>query len=224
VALALPARLRAVTRDGGLLYRARVALARLAWFECLVVAVELDAAGPAREAPPGVNARPLDDGDLDAFLRLRPEFGREQVEARLAAGHLGMSVWLGGELVAASWTRFDCIWVPILERSIPLGEGEAYTYDSYTGPAHRRRGIATARSQAAIEEMRARGYRRIVGCILPGNPAALNAALAAGARPVRRVRWLHLGPFGVQSVRDLRGTVQSRAIGRRRPEPEFPLS
>jgi GNAT superfamily N-acetyltransferase len=218
-------RLRDATRDGSLSYRARVALARLVWFECLILAADVDSAPPARdEAPAGVTVRPLGPDDVDAFLRLRPEIRRADAEARLAAGHLGMAVWEDGEIVAVSWTRFDCMWVPILQRAIPLAEGEAYTYDSFTDASRRRQGIATLRSRSTIANVRARGFRRIVGCVLPGNPAALNAALAAGARPIRRVRWAHVGRFGLESVRDLDGTLRSRALGWRRPEPEFPLS
>jgi GNAT superfamily N-acetyltransferase len=100
--------------------------------------------------------------------------------------------------VGALWVRFDRMWVSELGRSMSLRPGEAYGYASFTDPAHRGRGAATVLTQATMQYLKSEGYRRALGYVLRENAAGRAALRKLSFDSIGRVRWFHIGRFGLE--------------------------
>jgi hypothetical protein len=75
--------------------------------------------------PPALGFRFLDTATVPAYLRLRPDFSREQVERRLEDGDRCFVVERSGELVSARWLAVGRAWVEYLGCELVLEPDEA---------------------------------------------------------------------------------------------------
>ena len=89
-----------------------------------------------------------------------------------------------------------------------LHPGDYLIAEAFTAPAFRRRGLHTAASLRCLQEARALGCVRLVGCIAPWNAPSLMVARRRMGRHVVGVAgsWA-LGPWRLGSTR---GTVGRR--------------
>jgi RimJ/RimL family protein N-acetyltransferase len=177
--------------------------------EVHLYALSLEGAAPAG----GADVRVLAPSEIAAYVALRAGEDAASVQARLDRGDLCFTTWEEGRLVGGVWVRFDRMWVSELDRFLPLREGDAYGYDSFTDPAHRGRGAATARAEALIRHLQDRGYRRLVAYVAAGNMAGRAAVERLGFEDVGRIRRFHVGRFGLELQRGSRARA-SRGYGR----------
>lgn len=154
---------------------------------------------PARHVPDAAYGW-LEETGLDAYERVRPG-SRTRAAARLAAGHRCFATWLGDQLVAYRWVATGAPLVEYLGIRLPLAPGEVYHYDTYTDPAHRRRGISVATQENLFGVLRAEGYVRAVRAVLPENRAAIRDAASAGFEACGRIGFVRLGPWQHEFIR-----------------------
>ena len=129
-----------------------------------------------------------------AYLEMLPS-RRGLIEARLASGARCFLAMDGERIAHGYWMGVGRVRIDYLAGDLILPPDSVYTYDSYSPPAYRGRGLAQAVGLHAMGVARAEGRAR-AWCL----PAVENAA---GIRPVeaigyRRVAVLHrlgVGPW-----------------------------
>ena len=189
-------------REGGARLVARKAASKLSC-EVVLYAFELDRDVPAVASELALEVRVLSSDDVDSYLALRRDEDPGAVYARLRRGDLCLASWSGERMVGGVWVRFDRMWVSELGRSFPLHAGDAYGYASFIDPEHRRRGAASVLYEAAMRHVEGLGYRRMVVYVLRENVPGRAALHKLKFVPIGRVRWFHLGRYGVElSARD----------------------
>jgi RimJ/RimL family protein N-acetyltransferase len=85
--------------------------------------------------------------------------------------------------------------VEYLALTLPLEDGDVYHYDSFTSPAHRRRGLSVVSQARVSEALRREGRRRVVRAVLPENRAAIRDAEKAGFRRAGTIGFVRVGPW-----------------------------
>jgi hypothetical protein len=166
---------------------AREGGAREVWMRALALAgyrrltVYLrDLGKPYEPGPDPVTTRPLDD--IDAYLALRPQAARADVEHRLARGDICGAARIGDKIVGVRWLAFGCAEIDYLGLAFDLPPDTAYAYDAWTRPDARSAGVNRALSGWTDTQLRARGGRRTLSAILPENRAARRMT---GSLPLR---------------------------------------
>jgi GNAT superfamily N-acetyltransferase len=127
----------------------------------------------------GLHMRFLEPDMLDAYTAFRPD-QREKASIRLREGHRAVLVCDGDRIVGAVWAATGRAYIPYLDRDILLDAREIYTYDAFTLPEYRRRGIATIRNSFLAPEYRRLGYDRAAAIVAFENHVGLRSAEAAG--------------------------------------------
>lgn len=146
----------------------------------------------------------LSRADIDAYLALRPDTTRLDVERRLARGDRCFVSWSGGRIVDACWSATGSVYVPYLHRFLHVPDGDVYSYDSYTLPAYRGRGLYMARNSYTARANQAEGFRRSIALVAFENYSAWLILTRSGLRtlgayhylrlPVRGIYWTTLEP------------------------------
>jgi hypothetical protein len=144
----LARRVRAVLREEGMRSLWMRALSESIYRRMLVLEGTLADPPPWLEPPEGVEFAPLQPGEIDEYLRLRPDQRRGELEARLASGHVCFAARDRGRLVQTCWFAPDAAWIEYLDWELPLAPGEAYVYDFYALPSARGRHLFRAQVSA----------------------------------------------------------------------------
>jgi hypothetical protein len=141
----------------------------------------------------------LGEGDIDAYLRFRPRADAAEVRARLERGQTCITSWFGKDIVDAGWIATGAVWVPYMNRQIVVEPGDIYTYDSYTSPGFRGRGIHAARSAFAGIQNQKDGLKRSISLVAFENYSAWFLLTYAGLEtlgcyhylrtPLRGIYW-----------------------------------
>lgn len=160
-----------------------------------VVVLGRSLAGPLLrfDPPPGVEIDRLRPAEIDRYLALRPAADGREIERRLAAGDRCLVARLDGRIVHAGWLASRPVWSDYLGMDVAPRPGEAYVYESFTDPAHRRSGITAARSTVALRLARDEGHRSIIGIVMPENRAAFGPARKMGFAPCGVIGWVGVG-------------------------------
>jgi hypothetical protein len=190
-------RLREVLREEGM---------RGVWWRGLGVTVYRRVVFFTREVAASASVPPSDlelsvaylvPGEVDDYLRFRPEVPAAEVDRRLAGGQRCVIVRHNGSIVSSRWVSTGLAEVPYLELVFELPGGVAYTYDVYTSEALRGRKL-TGASRSHYESLVAdEGVTTLLGTAWPENPAGLRMVRAAGYRPIGTVGSLRLGPLRI---------------------------
>lgn len=129
-----------------------------------------------RAAPVGgVSVRPLEDADLSDYASSQPS-DAEMVGARLRRGDRCVVAVEDGRVLGSRWASTVSADIAEVWLSFPVCPGVAYSYDAFTLPEARGRGIAAAVTAALFEGLVADGARRVVNAVLPDNPAGQGLA------------------------------------------------
>jgi GNAT superfamily N-acetyltransferase len=186
-------RARKVLREAGLRQLWFRTLGELGYRRQLVTELLLPVDGVGVHQPSNVEARFLEDTDLDAYATLHaaPDGATE----RFARGERCFGIWLDGRLVSTRWLATGTAHIGYLTREVALAPGEVYIYETYTEPGHRGRGISGVAGAIVSAALAAEGVRRIVGVLEPENEQGLRANKKAGYRIVGRIGHVKLGPF-----------------------------
>jgi GNAT superfamily N-acetyltransferase len=147
-----------------------------------------------RTAPvQGVTARPLDEDDIPAYEVLHPD-SAEVVAARVNRGDRCIAAWDGGRVVGTRWFSASSADLGDLGVSFPVRPGIAYSYDAFTAPDWRGRGIGALVTAALFECATSGGPTRVVNAVLPDNRAG--QGLARGrSRPLGMLRSNRVGDW-----------------------------
>lgn len=138
---------------------------------------------------------PLTEGDLPAYLHLRPDQHSNTIRKRLAKGDQCFAVWHEGQIVHTGWVTTEQKYEPYLRRKLTLQPADIFLYDNYTHPSLRRFGLAQARTIYLLRHYQAEGYRRSVAIIAVENKAALRQIEAAGYHRIGMFKCIRFGPW-----------------------------
>lgn len=120
----------------------------------------------------GVSFGTLQPRDIDAYLRFRKNAWRSEIEQRLMHGDRCYVSWSGSEIVDACWTATGLIYVPYMHRYLRIPPGSVYSYDSYTAPELRGRGIYMARNSYTAREHQSEGLSSSIALVAYENYSA----------------------------------------------------
>jgi GNAT superfamily N-acetyltransferase len=117
----------------------------------------------------------------------------EQLRRRYSHGRRCFVARIGEEIAAYGWVSTGAECIGEMEREIRLQPGEAYVWDCFTWPDHRRQGLYSALLSHINMTLAGEGYRRIwIGSDLENRPS-LKGFANAGYRPVIQITYLRLG-------------------------------
>ncbi len=152
----------------------------------------------SENAPPSpcklaVECRRLEPGDVEAYLRFRPEASRDETLWRLEAGHLCVAVWRGREIIHAGWAGLGRCWIEYLDLHVEMAPDAAYVYEVWTAPEYRGQRVSSARWAEMNAGLLAQGVRREIGAVWPENYSVIRSAARGGYRSVGLVGYWGAG-------------------------------
>lgn len=153
--------------------------------------------------------RLLDASSLAAYEAYRPGQGAKAWK-RIEAGHQAILVCEGARIVGSVWTATKRAYIPYLDRDVLLSDHDVYTYDAFTHPEYRRRGVATLRNDLLVTQCQTTGYKRAAAVVAFENYVGLRSAAAAGYERLGSFACLRLGITQI----DLPGATNSINIPR----------
>lgn len=154
-----------------------------------------------------------DESEIASLLALNPYSAlaaEGDAEARFARGHRCFLVRADDRPVASCWVA-PGVPVPLayLGHDVPLATDEACTFETFTDPAARGRGIGPALRLHVAERVRAAGASRLLAMIDSGSPAA--------ARMVEKLGYERIGFAAALRLGRLRRLRLRMRAGRRAP-------
>jgi predicted GNAT family acetyltransferase len=157
--------------------------------------VLLAACNPARaDAPPDARCRWLDPAEAAAYTQFHPDVTEAELRRRLAEGHRCWVLTSGGQFTHGLWVG-PRAWIDYLGLELPLAPNEIYLYQTFTPPALRGRGFASASLLAVLPALHREGWQRVVLCIQPDRSVAYPPLYRAGFKPFGYLGWYRLGPM-----------------------------
>jgi GNAT superfamily N-acetyltransferase len=168
-------------------------LAEIGYRRMVIVEHRLD--DPIPEFTPRLQVRNdvLKPSELDAYLAFRPDSERREIIDRLEAGDRCFVAWREGEIVSACWAATRPVRIQFLDCDSEFARGDAYIYDKFTAPAHRGQRLGNAVRVHQLRDLRAAGFCRAVGAIVPENRVSMHESVSNGFRPVGMIRRIKIG-------------------------------
>jgi hypothetical protein len=151
---------------------------------------------PRREEP-GVDIGFLEPGDIDEYLRLRPDESPAEVERRLASGQYCATVLSEGTLASIRWMSTAFAEFPYLGLRFELAEGVGYIYDVYTDPAFRGRRLQRTTTPSYEAFLAEKGVRTWLGTAWLQNPPGVALVKGSKFEGLGTVGCVRLGPLRV---------------------------
>ncbi len=163
----------------------------------------------------------LGEDDIDAYLRFRPRANADQIVERLRGGVTCVASWFGKDIVDAGWMATGSAFVPYMNRHLVIDPGDIYTFDSYTAPGFRGRGIHAARGTFAGIQNQADGFSRSISLVAFENYSAWFLLTYAGLETLGCYHYLRTPLRGFYWERPEPGRVLSPliAVPSRLPAP-----
>jgi predicted GNAT family acetyltransferase len=144
--------------------------------------------------PPDGRCRWLDPSEAAAYAQFHLDVTEAEVRRRLAEGHRCWVLISGGQFAHGLWVG-PRAWINYLDLELPLAPNEIYLYQTFTPPALRGCGYATAALRAVLSALHPEGWKRIVLCIQPDRSIAYPPLYRAGFQPFGYLGWYRLGPM-----------------------------
>ncbi len=117
--------------------------------------------GVARDAPPGIELRPLAPGDAAAVAAMpESDTGEDEARERLLHGIVAVGAWSGNQLVACSWADLEQLDYEPCRRS--LAPDEAYLFGARTARSSRGMDLGPAVRIALYEHLADMGRTRLL--------------------------------------------------------------
>ena len=139
----------------------------------------------------------LEPGDLDAYLRFRPAASPREIEKRMLRGDRCFVSWHTEEIVDACWTATSNVYVPYMRRLLHIPAGDVYSYDSFTAPSHRGRGIYMARNSFTARTHQSEGLDRSIALVAFENYSAWLILSRSGLRTLGAYHYLRTPVKGI---------------------------
>ena len=135
-------------------------------------------------------------GEIDAYMAFRPDQSIAEVRRRLDEGQRCFAVWHDRRIIHAGWAVTGRARIEYLSTEITLAPDEVCSYDVFTSPAFRGLGVSPARLLEVVRYFRDRGYRCLLGAILPENRSSLREGEKVGwDRRIGVIGYVGLGPW-----------------------------
>jgi ribosomal protein S18 acetylase RimI-like enzyme len=156
---------------------------------------ELRLDGPLPSVAPRVplEIAPLVDADLADYEQLRPGTDAGEKGPRLALGHSCFAARSDDRLVGTCWVARGSLWSSYLRTEVALAPDEALTYETYTWPEGRGKGIGAALRVHVAGLLAAEGCRRVLATVDPDNGPAIRLVEKLGYRRIGTVGYLGAG-------------------------------
>lgn len=157
----------------------------------------------SQEFPPSVNQIPvhveelkLEDFDQVVDLYRSRNVSVERLRARLDQGEICYVIKSRERVVSLFWLQLGEAYSERLDRHYPLSPTEIYAYDSYTAPDFRGKGLSTAVPNLVAKPFLERGYRCLIGFVVPVNQPAKRAVKKRAFQTVGVTGFVEL--FGIR--------------------------
>jgi GNAT superfamily N-acetyltransferase len=139
----------------------------------LILVCDLDGYVPEVRARIPVEFGMLEAGQEREYLAHRVGTPPDEIRWRLAAGHWCFVARHEGKIAGSAWAAPQRAWVDYLACEFSLEPKEVMTYDEYVSPEFRGNDLAAALAGEYIRYCRDKGYRRLLGTVLPENGPSL---------------------------------------------------
>lgn len=143
--------------------------------------------------------------DIPALLAMNPLLAETEVRRRLDDWPHAHLTWVGDTLAHYHWGAQGHAYLPYLDATVTLGEGDYLIAETFTAPSCRRQRLHTAASFACLRRARALGFRRVVGFVAAWNTPSASVARRMGRTAVGTAGHVGLGPLRIPFVT---GTVR----------------
>jgi ribosomal protein S18 acetylase RimI-like enzyme len=137
----------------------------------------------------------LQEKDLPAYHRFRPEQNPRMIRKRIADGDQCFLVRREGQIVHSGWVATGRKLEPYLRCPLILQPDEIFLYDHYTHPSFRGNGLAQARDICVLRRYREKGYQRSLAVVAVENKRAFRPFEAIGYLPIGMFKCLRFGPW-----------------------------
>ncbi len=155
----------------------------------------VDTPGPKAATSFPVVCSLLGIADIPAYC----EFSRGEspltVRRRLAAGHICFVARRNGRIVHARWAAFRNVWINYLNCPLSVAADEAYVYASHTACDMRGRNLSPTCAAWMIQNLKRRGYRRLLAVVVPENKWGVRAIQKAGYHQLGTLGYIRIGPW-----------------------------
>jgi ribosomal protein S18 acetylase RimI-like enzyme len=188
-----------LAREGGLRALWFTALGELCYRRVEIREYVLNQAVDENHSAARLSIDQLNAADIEQYNAFRKPSDPASAARRMRAGHRCFIARHSDKIVCASWGATGNARSGYLSAPIALTSDEAYTYDLFTAPEWRRRGIAIAVTRALHNFYRAEGKRRVLRVIVPENYAAITGTL--GYHSIGRMGFLGIGGFRLDFCR-----------------------
>ena len=191
------------------------ALGRTFYRHVVLFERDLRPSDPRADCDLPITVAPLELRDLQAYSTLRPGKAADAAR-RIERGSVCYAAWYGDRIASVAWWHPGEAWIEDIDRSFALHSDEIYTYDAYTAPDLRGRGVAPTRAAFTYGALRDRGFSRLVAFVRPENRPGLRSATKSGWRRLGRAGYLAIGRWRIEFMR----TTVGADLGTRRWRPE----
>jgi GNAT superfamily N-acetyltransferase len=163
---------------------------RLGLFE-----LRLDSPVPQQPSRIPIAVAPLAVGQSAEYAALDPNSDPAEIGPRLAAGHSCFVARSGNEPVGSCWVAREALWSAYLRTNIELAGDEACTYETYTAPEARGRGVGPALRAEVARMLSEAGDRRLLATVHPENAPAIRLVEKLGYRRIGTIGYFGAGPW-----------------------------
>ena len=153
---------------------------------------------PVYSAQIELEYRTLEESDATSYLKLRPDQTQAMYEHRLGIGNQCYSAWHQGVLVDVCWAAAGSVFVDYLNRELVLNPGDIYSFDSFTSPDYRGRGVYMARNSWQARANQDQGFRRSVALVPYENYAAWVILSRSGLKHAGTFHYIRLPGMGIR--------------------------
>lgn len=152
---------------------------------------------PFQEPPPSIAiaCEELGSDGIEAYLKLRPDQTREEIDRRFRGGDRCFVGRCEGRIVTSAWIACESAWLPFVPCRIGLAERTFYTYDIFVVAELRGKRVANALMDYRAARMREAGYDRKVSIVEPENRSSLRRNVRRHIPEVSRLTCLRIGPW-----------------------------
>jgi hypothetical protein len=160
-----------------------------------LLSLELTGRRPAPEPTGTLTFGFLGPDDVEELERLRPGLGADARD-RFAHGERCFAARApNGTLASIRWVATGRARIEFLGCALRLRNGEAYNFDTWTHPAFRGRGAASAAGSRLGDALVAEGVRTVLRAVWPANRDGLRNAAREGFVPIGSLTAVRVGPF-----------------------------
>jgi hypothetical protein len=152
---------------------------------------------PVYRAHLDLGFRLLTADDFSAYRALRSDALAHVFHSRLERGHRCYSAWHEGNLIDVCWAATESVHVDYLDRTLTLDPGDICSYDSFTAPAFRGRGVYMARNSWQARDNQAEGFKRAVALVAYENYTAWLILSRCGLKPGATYHYLRFPAKGI---------------------------